>query len=152
MDEENAPSVPEHHACYFQCRQSLLEFCLAGRSTGMWMHWLLLGFWGNVRNPRFITCDDLVQKFVSHSGSNSRQQTSATKDTKLGPTVWQISQFQRWICWKIAETLSVSLPINFSINLPVTKVFNIFILLTAPGKFKCQIHTQSFKMFQYINE
>ena len=24
------------------------------------------------------------------------------RDTKVGPTVWQTSQFQRWICWKIA--------------------------------------------------
>ena len=27
--------------------------------------WLLLGFWGNVCNPRFITCDDMVQKLVA---------------------------------------------------------------------------------------
>ena len=27
------------------------------------------------------------------------------KDTKVGPTVWQMSQFWRWMCWKIAEHL-----------------------------------------------
>ena len=25
--------------------------------------------------------------------------------TKVSPTVWQISQFRRWICWKIAQHL-----------------------------------------------
>ena len=27
------------------------------------------------------------------------------RDIKVGPTVWQMSQFWRWICWKIAEHL-----------------------------------------------
>ena len=32
---------------------SLLEFRLSGRSTVTSVHWLLLGFWGNVWNPTF---------------------------------------------------------------------------------------------------
>ena len=40
-----------------------------------------------------------------HSGSNPRRQTSTTQDTILGPTVWETSQFRRWICWKIAQYL-----------------------------------------------
>ena len=27
------------------------------------------------------------------------------RDTNVGPAVWQISQFQRWICWIIAQRL-----------------------------------------------
>ena len=38
------------------------------------------------------------------------------RDTKVGPKVWQMSQFRRWICLKIA-TLSVSVPIHLSIIL-----------------------------------
>ena len=57
IDEENAPSVPEHRANHFLCRQSLHEFHLAGRSTVTPMHWLPFGFWGNVCNPRFIMCN-----------------------------------------------------------------------------------------------
>ena len=64
-DEKNAWSVPEHHAHLFLRQHNLLEFSLAGRSTVMPMHWLLLGFWGNVCNPHFITCDDPVQKLVA---------------------------------------------------------------------------------------
>ena len=33
VDEENAPSVPEHRAHHFACRQNLLEFRPAGRSA-----------------------------------------------------------------------------------------------------------------------
>ena len=40
-----------------------------------------------------------------HSGFNPRRQSSMTKYTKVGPTVWQMSQFRRWICWKIAQHL-----------------------------------------------
>ena len=51
-----------HLSCaqHFLCRQSLLEFSHAGRSTVTSVHWLLLGFWDNACNPRFITCDDPV--------------------------------------------------------------------------------------------
>ena len=38
VDEENTPSVPEHCAHYFPCRQNLLEFRLSGRSTVTPMH------------------------------------------------------------------------------------------------------------------
>ena len=27
------------------------------------------------------------------------------RDTKVGPTVWQMSQFRKWICWNIAQNL-----------------------------------------------
>ena len=57
--------IPEHRVHHFLCQQCLLEFSLAWRSTVMPMHWLLLGFWGNVCNPHFITCDDLVQKLIA---------------------------------------------------------------------------------------
>ena len=40
-----------------------------------------------------------------HSGSNPRKQTSTTHDTKDGPAVWQMSQFRRWIGWKVAQHL-----------------------------------------------
>ena len=40
-----------------------------------------------------------------HSGSNARRQTSLTQDTKVGPSVWQLSQFRWWICRKIAQHL-----------------------------------------------
>ena len=50
-----------HYANHFP----LLEFCFAGRSTVTPMHWLLLGFWGNVYNPHFIIFDDLVQKLIA---------------------------------------------------------------------------------------
>ena len=43
------------------------------------------------------------RRWVSHSGSNPRRQNFITEDTKVGPTVWQISQCRRWICWKIAQ-------------------------------------------------
>ena len=42
VDEENAPSLPEHCANYFPHRQNLLEFRLAERSTLTLMHWLLM--------------------------------------------------------------------------------------------------------------
>ena len=51
VDDENAPSVPEYRTHHFRRRQSLYEFRLLGKSTVMPMHWLLLGFWGNVCNP-----------------------------------------------------------------------------------------------------
>ena len=40
-----------------------------------------------------------------HGGSNPGRQTSMKLDTKVGPTVWQMSQFRRWICWKIVQHL-----------------------------------------------
>ena len=40
-----------------------------------------------------------------HGGSNPRRQTSTTHDTKVGPTVWQMSQFRWWMCWGIAQHL-----------------------------------------------
>ena len=55
LGEQNAASVPEHRAHYFSHRQSFLEFRFAGRSTVSPIHWLLLVFWGNVCNLRFIT-------------------------------------------------------------------------------------------------
>ena len=75
----------------------------------------------------------LLKKFLSafsewqrggydcHSGSNLRRQTSAMQDTKVGPTVWQKSKFQRWIFENIS-TLAVSVPINLSIKLGFVSV------------------------------
>ena len=40
------------------------------------------------------------RRWVLHSGSNPRRQTSRTQDANAGPTVWKMSQFQRWMCWK----------------------------------------------------
>ena len=40
-----------------------------------------------------------------HRCSNSRRQTSTTQDRKVGPTLWQMSQFRMWICSKIAQYL-----------------------------------------------
>ena len=48
VDEENAPSVPEHRVHHFPRRQSLIEFHLPGRYIVSPIHWLLLGFWGIV--------------------------------------------------------------------------------------------------------
>ena len=45
------------------------------------------------------------QRWVSHSGYNPRRQTSKTQGTKVSPTVWQMCQFRRLICWKIAQHL-----------------------------------------------
>ena len=42
------------------------------------------------------------------------------RDTKVGPMVWQIYQFRRWICWKIA--LAVPVPINNFIKLDIVSV------------------------------
>ena len=39
-----------------------------------------------------------------HSGLNAGRQTSTTQDTKIGPTVWQMSQFRRWVYWKQLNT------------------------------------------------
>ena len=64
VDEENAPSVLTP-CTSLSAPTSLLEFRLAGRSTVTPMHWLLLGFWGEVCNPRFITYHDLFQKLVA---------------------------------------------------------------------------------------
>ena len=47
--------VPEYRAEHFPRRHRLLEFRLAGRSTMTPMHWLLLGFLGDVWNTHFIT-------------------------------------------------------------------------------------------------
>ena len=58
-------SVPEHRAHHFPRLHSLLELRLGGKSTVMPVHWLLLGFWGNFCNLRFITCDDQIQKIVA---------------------------------------------------------------------------------------
>ena len=44
-------------------------------------------------------------RWVSHSGSNPRRQTSTTQDTKVDFTVWQISQLRSWLCWNIAQHL-----------------------------------------------
>ena len=52
-----------------------------------------------------------------HSGSNPRRQTSTAQDAKVGLTVWQMSQFQRWIFWKNSSVLAVFVPINLSIKL-----------------------------------
>ena len=38
------------------------------------------------------------------------------RDIKVYPTVWQLPQFRRWICWKNSSALTVSVPINLSIN------------------------------------
>ena len=40
----------------------------------------------------------------SHSCSNPRRRTSTAQDTKVGSTVWKMSQFRRWY-WKIAQYL-----------------------------------------------
>ena len=53
-----------HH---FPRRHSLLEFRLAGRSTVTPMHRLLLGFWVNLCNPNFITCDDTAKNSLPSS-------------------------------------------------------------------------------------
>ena len=67
--------------------------------------------------PSFLTPQEIPVRSVSafsewqrggdecHSGSNPRQQNSTTQDTKVGPTVWQMSHFRRWICEKIAQHL-----------------------------------------------
>ena len=62
-------SVSEHRAQHFPRRHSLPEFRLAGRSTVMPMHWLLLGFWSNVCNPHFVTCDYPLQTRRRHHGA-----------------------------------------------------------------------------------
>ena len=67
-------------------------------------------------------------RWMSHSGSNPRRQTSTTQHTKVGPTVWQMSQFRRWICLKNVLTLAVSVPVNLSIEFG-------FLSVNGPGKF-----------------
>ena len=49
--------------------------------------------------------DGRRRRWVSRSGSNPRRQTFTTQGHKIGPTVWQKSQFRRWMCWKIAQHL-----------------------------------------------
>ena len=43
--------------------------------------------------------------------SNTRRQTSASQDTKVGATVWQMSQFRTRISWN-SSIFAVSVPIN----------------------------------------
>ena len=63
----------------------------------------------------------------SHSGSNLRRHTSTTQDTKVGPTVWQMSQFRRWMCWKIVQHLLYLFQYIFPL-------YWVLFLQTAPGR------------------
>ena len=51
------------------------------------------------RNSCPVSVSVFRMRWVLHSGFNSRQQTSTTQDTKVGPTIWQMSQFCRWILY-----------------------------------------------------
>ena len=65
--------------------------------------------------PSFLTPQEILVRSASafsewlrgggecHGGSNPKRQTSTTQDTKVGPTLRQLSQLRRWICWKIAQ-------------------------------------------------
>ena len=55
-------------------------------------------------------------RWVSHSGSNPRRHTSTTQDTKVGPTVRQMSQFLKWMCWNITQRLLYLFQLIFLLN------------------------------------
>ena len=49
------------------------------------------------QRQRFQNDREAEMSVTEHSVPNPRRQTSATRDTKVGPTVWKMSQFRRWI-------------------------------------------------------
>ena len=59
------------------------------------------------------------RRWVSHSSSNPRRQPSTTQDTEDGPTVWHMSQFRSWICWKIAQHVLCMFPHHLSLTSPL---------------------------------
>ena len=55
------------------------------------------------------------RRWVSHCDSNSRR-LLGHRDAKVGPAVWQVSHFRRWIYWKIAQHFLYLLQYIFPLN------------------------------------
>ena len=84
--------------------------------TQRWSPWLRTILWSPVISIVFYTSINFCPVSVSVFGLAERRRCHTVvpipgcrkvrhRDTKVGPTVRQMSQFRRWICWKIAEHL-----------------------------------------------
>ena len=47
------------------------------------------------------------RRWLSHSGFSPRRQTSTTQYRTVGSMIWKMSQFLRWMCWKIPQHLLI---------------------------------------------
>ena len=54
-------------------------------------------------SARKVMCTVFWDRLVPIPGSRLLRH----RDIKVGPTVWQMSQFLRWICWKIVNICSI---------------------------------------------
>ena len=87
----------QHISCKSSAGRCLIIHSIA-RTSRQWfpffLHLKKFLFWGWQRGG-----DEC------HRDSKPRRQTSTTQDTKVGLTIWQISQFRRWMWWKIVQYL-----------------------------------------------